>query len=100
MGDTISRQAAVDIGVRMLDANGVEWVPVEAIKALPSAQPERKTGMWIGYFEPGCENYHCSACGTAWDPSELYLGGNDYPKFCPECGAQMENWKSEEEDGE
>jgi len=85
---------------------------ISVLSTLPSAQPEppedicgecdawnkykseRKTGRWIGYLEPGNENYHCSACGTAWYPEDLYLGGNDYPKYCPECGAQMENWQS------
>ena len=64
----------------------------------PTIEPERKTGRWIGWLEPGNETYHCSACGTALYPEDLYLGGNDYPKYCPECGAQMENWQSDKEE--
>ena len=64
------------------------------LRAFPTIDPERKTGKWIEYLEPGCENCHCDVCGTQWYPEDLYLGGNDFPKYCPECGAQMENWKT------
>lgn len=125
--DLISRQAAIEaLGDKPLAWTEGEYelglqnqwqADVDALKDLPSAQPEppedicgecdawnkykseRKTGRWIGWLEPGNENYHCSACGTAWYPEDLYLGGNDYPKYCPECGAQMENWQSYPEEG-
>ena len=60
------------------------------LEEIPSAQPERKTGRWILWNYPGEECAICSACGEEYDQMELYIGGNDYPKFCPECGARME----------
>lgn len=61
----------------------------ELIKAMPSAEPERKTGRWVLWNEPGCEYAKCTACGEMYDQDDLYIGGNDYPKFCPNCGADM-----------
>ena len=58
--------------------------------ALKDAQPERKRGKWILWNYPGEECAICSACGEEYGQMELYIGGNDYPKFCPECGAKME----------
>lgn len=56
----------------------------------PSAQPERKMGRWMLWNYPGEECAICSACGEEYDQMELYIGGNDYPKYCPNCGAKME----------
>lgn len=53
----------------------------ERIEALPSAQPERKTGRWIRSSNK-LVPYYCSSC----------TGRFDYEwKFCPKCGAKMEN---------
>ena len=49
---------------------------IRGIKALPSAQPERKTGRWI--------DDNCSECGQ-------YVFHGDARNFCPNCGAKMEN---------
>lgn len=62
-------------------------------KKLLSAQPERKTGVWMERLYPAEEHCYCSECKTQWYHDDLYLGGNDFPKYCPECGARMENWK-------
>ena len=60
------------------------------LEEIPSAQPERKTGRWILWNYPGEECAICSVCGEEYDQMELYIGGNDYPKYCPDCGAKME----------
>jgi len=91
--DLISRQAAIDGKISIQCANGVEIysdeaVPVEYLKALPSAQSERKTGTWIPqdfnksdgmktttvYYFP-----KCSVCGYTASPTN----------YCPHCGADM-----------
>ena len=56
---------------------------------LPSVESER-TGRWVLWNEPGCEYAKCTACGEMYNQDDLYIGGNDYPKFCPNCGAKME----------
>ena len=51
--------------------------------AMPSAQPERKTGRWIwkGSINEGF--WTCSECGQ-----KFYQGyGNE--NFCPNCGKRM-----------
>ena len=61
---------------------------LEAIEALPSAQPERKKGKWIpqdmnkSYGRISTAVYYypkCSVCGWSADNTN----------FCPNCGADM-----------
>lgn len=89
-GDCISRHAAID-AIRASTSKYTGFMEmemytdddaVEAIEALPSAQPERKRGKWIyspSAFHPfgTCD---CSVCGKK---SEYYYN------FCPYCGADM-----------
>lgn len=64
-----------------------------AIRQLPSAQPERKTGRWI-YGEDDiamCDGYRCNKCGffVPWDYQHK---GIDFIKdyhYCPSCKAKM-----------
>lgn len=50
---------------------------------------ERKTGHWVESNEPN-EKYVCSECGGAcWYYD--YEGEVAKSKFCPNCGAKMEN---------
>ena len=47
--------------------------------------PERKKGKWRHY-----EGYlTCSECGTEYDDDIMTHCGDDVPKFCPDCGADM-----------
>lgn len=95
MGETdlISRQAAID-GVKTL--HDVAWknrheptlsanVVLDMIRELPSAQPKKK-GKWeteIRSNRDGTRSayYACSVCGVY---------AIDEYKFCPNCGARME----------
>lgn len=92
MDDLISRQAAIEI-IKNYCENGCDiaednWCPscqrekfVELLKALPSAQSERKKGKWIKKKGSLWTLATCSVCG------ELSVEG-DKP-FCPNCGAEM-----------
>ena len=76
--DLISRQAALD---------ALEWkwagkAAMNAIKNLPSAQPERKNGKWI---QNDSGTYSCSLC-QSWIPEEQHF----YARYCLYCGAKME----------
>ena len=85
--DLISRQAAIDAiscNITITGRQNAELVAAtigsfaDRIKALPTAQPERKKGKWI----PKNDRWHCSLCdgiapkGIRWE-------------FCPNCGADM-----------
>ena len=48
-------------------------------------QPERKTGRW-GHYE-GCLT--CSECGIEYYDDIMEYCGDDVPRFCPNCGADM-----------
>ena len=88
--DTISRQMAIDAVSRgCQEFRGIFAECEKNLNELPSAQPERKTGRWILWNYPGEECAICSACGEEYDQMELYIGGNDYPKYCPNCGAKV-----------
>ena len=56
---------------------------IKALKALPSAEPERK-GEWI---DTTCKHiYKCSNCGNFLDFNGVNAGRGD-ANFCPNCGA-------------
>ena len=83
--DLISRQAAIDGKISIQCANGVEIysdeaVPVEYLKALPSAQPG-KTGRWIGKYP---FTSACSECNYFIHASKVKVFA-----YCPNCGADM-----------
>lgn len=88
--DTISRQAAIDVIeagrlTKLIDAE----TAVNGLKALPSAQPDRKHGKWIYHIDdifPAESTMECDQCHAAQP-----LTCDD--EFCPHCGARMEGDK-------
>ena len=103
--DLISRQAAIDAiscNITITGRQNAELVAAtigsfaDRIKALPTAQPERKKGKWIPGKEIAREflagnvlhvdylNYRCSACGAIVGERETIMY-----HFCPNCGADM-----------
>ena len=78
--DVIYRQEAIDV-VEKHSCNTQRIY--EAIKTLPSAQPQRKKGEWIEKSTNGEMFSSCSICGyIEWDAPR---------NFCPNCGADMRN---------
>jgi hypothetical protein len=106
-GDTISRQEAIDaLRVAYWDDNiqsakddpcivdaMTDWA-IRQVKALPSAQHERKKGRWIVIVK-GCKltSYKCSECGRYIADDTGYDVKKDYP-FC-HCGADMREGNNE-----
>ena len=97
MDDLISRQAAIDavkcgalsaamVYGRTDEGSTALYETVKAIKALPSAQPERKQGEWIYVRgeEAGNALYMCSACGKG----DIHAPEVRVP-YCWNCGADM-----------
>ena len=89
--DTISRQAAIDAVER--NACNTQRA-IDAINALPSAQPQR-TGRWFkvnGKTAINCSAcYHCSWSLSFEDTVKRF-------KFCPNCGADMRGEQDEPSD--
>ena len=91
MNDTISRQAAIDICLQYCpdddgtcSKNGDDLRNMlDEIEALPSAQPERKTGHWQEISEHQipivCKCTECEWTTTHYDSFS----------YCPNCGADM-----------
>lgn len=83
--DTIYRWAAID-AIYALSDDSIAWLngAAEAVKELPSAQPERKKGKWDTFFSDSYKVHEigveCSCCGYRTQERTTY---------CPNCGAEM-----------
>jgi rubredoxin len=105
MSDLISRQAAIDAVSKALDRQTllygfVRKVALDAIKNLPTVQPERKRGHWVEIGDEPYDKWECDVCGFVIDGSgcidpEEY---RDVYKFCPNCGADMRGKQDERHD--
>ena len=93
--DCISRQAAIDatwFEPSYTDPLNVLTEVRDRLKALPSAQPERK-GKWIemGTNKDGTHSIRCSKCGGGYKTRghARSIATKAKYKFCPNCGADM-----------
>ena len=89
--DAISRQAVLNLINADWKYEGLE----EDVSSLPPVNPQPKTGHWIKYSIPRCEeqHYQCTSCKYyinfgQW--GELYT--KEF-KYCPNCGAKMKEVK-------
>ena len=95
MDDLISRQAAID-ALCHVDEYNVR--SIGAIRNLPSAQPQQKTGRWIfeerkrlvdetddGSVYRTEKWWSCSECGYA----KGYWTSKPSSNYCENCGAKM-----------
>lgn len=81
--DAVSRDAVKDILNNSYSLTDAE----HRLEQLPSVT--RQTGEWICYNYPAHECVYCSNCKTEYYENDLYLGGSEFPNFCPNCGARM-----------
>lgn len=58
------------------------------IQKAPTVDPVPK-GKWIRNFDGNEWHWFCSNCKEQWYEEDLWMGGNDFPNFCPNCGADM-----------
>lgn len=103
LGKEILSRALDDMDVVGTDIEKYSWglrlieSDIEDIKELPSVQPERKTGKWIGHkLSGGLESIDedtCSECGQRfYQIAETGCLWN----YCPNCGAKMEGKPNEQ----
>ena len=84
--DLIDRQTAIDAVCKSecgIGFCGISCPEVNALKDLPSAQPERQGGEWIDYTEDGY--VECPFCHSATNCD----GNKDELHFCFSCGADL-----------
>ena len=64
----------------------------KCIDEAPTIEAEPvKHGRWEVWSRPGDEETgNCSVCKTTYSTEELFMGGTEFPKYCPECGARMD----------
>jgi hypothetical protein len=99
MRDLIDRQAAIDAVQKYKCEHGYDYADCaydieKDLKALPSAQPERKKGKWIYGEDDGQDGWYCSECNgfVPWDYEYYGLKNIDFIddfKVCPFCEADM-----------
>ena len=93
MTDPISREEAIEaVSKACEELRGVFGRCEDALKALPSVEPERKRGKWLeihccDYYVKELQICKCSECGR-YD-TRPYLVYFSRPNFCSWCGAEM-----------
>jgi hypothetical protein len=98
------RQTLIDQSfARGWNACNRQWM--NEVLQLPSAQKERKKGKWVDIKKDGNRIYRCRCSECGKNPIEYTYGYEDWwfeelPKFCPDCGTEMENLQKLEDAGE
>jgi hypothetical protein len=83
--DAVSRAAVLDIFADNADATRPYSKTWEEVKALPSVNPQPKTGKWIDIMVGDMPAQACDQCNTFYPLA--YTGGGH--KYCPNCGCRM-----------
>ena len=95
MNDLIDRQAAIDFidAGHLVNPNEPRWSDNEVVNFLKSRPSAQRTGRWIvvsdgyGNGEATACICECSECkDTIW----VYKKSDRKWKYCPNCGARME----------
>ena len=95
--DCVSREFMYKLGAKCIAARNENdvLVAIASIESLPPAIPKLKTGHWewVQYdYNPKLGNWHCSECRSIVVEcvSKEGKGGIPLYKYCPQCGAKME----------
>lgn len=46
-----------------------------------------RKGKWTRHFDGNEWYWYCSSCKESWYEEDLWMGGNSFPNFCPNCGS-------------
>lgn len=85
--DCISRKAAIDALAR-LEPTFKGSILEQAVRSLPSVQPDRKKGKWI--WKTG-DVYKCSECETETHVDECFE--EPIYNYCPYCNVFMDGYE-------
>lgn len=92
--DTISRQEVVDAYGDWYVEEGTEEGFIGTVKQLLEGLPHaQRNGTWITDANDN-NNAYCSECGLLTTKDllkRIAIVGENKPKFCPNCGAKMED---------
>lgn len=92
------KQIEKDIHVCSLESTLLDDAKSCAIHStIEELEQEPKMGQWIIYNYPGHECVYCSSCKEEYYEDDLYMGGSDFPKYCPNCGCRMVKPQESEE---
>lgn len=75
---------------RWKEANEYQRI-IDRFMAFASAEPERKTGAWRHYEGM----LTCPNCNAEFYDDICDFTGDDFPRFCPDCGTEMRGEKDE-----
>lgn len=50
---------------------------------------DRPKGEWVECFDGNEWTWYCTNCETKYYQEDLFMGGSEFPRFCPNCGADM-----------
>ena len=111
--DCVERQAAIEA---CTDRNGI-CIAKQRLLELPSVHPDKdlihlqkeqaymqgyederkpRKGKWTRHCDGNEWYWYCSSCKEHWYEEDLWMGGNSFPNFCPNCGCRMEEGDSDE----
>lgn len=106
MYDYISRDAVFDWFCESADIDGCVDLPKnngsckkgcrhcidgKELDEIPPADVRKNVhAHWEGFFDGDEYRVYCSHCKDNWYEEDLWMGGNEFPKYCPNCGAQMD----------
>ena len=73
----------------------IAYTFMHIIDEQPSIDIEPKRGEWLRTFDGNEWFWYCSKCKAQWYEEDLWMGGNEFPNFCPNCGADMREREGE-----